>query len=181
MGEANTQARQIQWLCMVIVTLLQRIYELEARLGKNSSNSDKPPSSDSPFDGNVDGNDKDTSDKDSSKDETQTTRKPRGGQPGHKGHKQKLLEPTETEHVFPAKHYKPGIQGHFAPLPGYSWQGPSISGEQCRRDALVSSSGLPALALGLMQYPSGLLYGACQKDQRGFQRAHRQVGRHPDQ
>jgi hypothetical protein len=43
MGEANTQARQIQCLCMVIVTLLQRIYELEARLGKNSSNSKQAP------------------------------------------------------------------------------------------------------------------------------------------
>lgn len=87
MGEANTQARQIQWLCMIIVTLLQRIYELESKLGKNSSNSSKPPSSDSPFDGN----DKDTSDKNTFEDETQTTRKPRGGQPGHKGHKQTLL------------------------------------------------------------------------------------------
>ncbi|MDZ7759490.1 MAG: IS66 family transposase [Desulfovermiculus sp.] len=92
MDKGHSQACQIQWLCMVIVTLLQRIYELEARLGKNSSNSDKPPSSDSPFDGNDQG---------TSKDEKETTRKPRGGQPGHKGHKQKLLEPTETEHVFP--------------------------------------------------------------------------------
>ena len=120
MGEANTQARQIQWLCMIIVTLLQRIYELESKLGKNSSNSSKPPSSDSPFD---------EDDQDTSKDENKTSKNPRGGQPGHKGHKQELLEPTETEHVFPAKHYKPGIQSHFAPLPGYSGQGPSISGE----------------------------------------------------
>jgi len=92
MDEGRSQDCQIQWLCMIIVILLQRIYELESRLGKNSSNSDKPPSSDSPFDGN---------DQDTSKDEKKTNRKPRGGQPGHKGHKQKLFEPTETEDVFP--------------------------------------------------------------------------------
>ncbi len=30
-----------------------------------------------------------------------SSRKPRGGQPGHKGHKQELLEPTETKHILP--------------------------------------------------------------------------------
>ncbi len=133
MGEANSQACQIQWLCMLIVALLQRIYELETPgWGKTHRSQASllhpilllmemiriPPRT--------------------SKDHPEASRR----SAGHKGHKQELLEPTKTEHVFPATHYRPGIKSHFASLPGYSRQGPSISGEQCRRDALVSSSGL---------------------------------------
>ena len=66
--------------------LSQRIDELESRTKKNSSNSNQPPSSDSPYK-------KKTKDKPKDK-------KP-GGKKGHKGHRQELLEPTQTESLKP--------------------------------------------------------------------------------
>ncbi|WP_300671824.1 DUF6444 domain-containing protein [Desulfoluna sp.] len=80
-----------------------RINELEAvveklneKNGKNSTNSSKPPSSDSPY---------------KEKKETEAPAKfpkkkdslPKGGQPGHKGHQQELLPPTETHDIFPTQ------------------------------------------------------------------------------
>jgi transposase len=65
--------------------LKKRIEELESKSKKNSTNSNNPPSSDSPF------------------------KKPRpkrgngkpGAKPGHKGHRQKLLEPTKGIPIEP--------------------------------------------------------------------------------
>ena len=73
------QAEQIQ-------TLQARMAELEARLQQRSCNSDRPPSSDPP-------------------DEKPTARpggqgKP-GAKPGHPGHRQTLLEPTQVIEVEP--------------------------------------------------------------------------------
>jgi len=56
--------------------------ELRARLGQNSSNSSKPPSSDSPANR-------------ASRGGKVTTGKKRGGQPGHKGSERRLLTPTK--------------------------------------------------------------------------------------
>jgi transposase len=55
--------------------------ELRARLGQNSSNSSKPPSTDSP------------ADRDARPGKSPSGRK-RGGQPGHKGSRRELLTPT---------------------------------------------------------------------------------------
>jgi len=68
--------------------LKKRVSELESRINQNSQNSSKPPSSDPPFN------------KPENKNKNQGHRK-RGGQKGHKGHQQKLMEPTVETPLFP--------------------------------------------------------------------------------
>jgi transposase len=63
-----------------------RLAELEARLQRNSRNSDRPPSSDPPYAKTKPG------------DERKGTP---GAKPGHPGHRQVLLEPTERIEVQP--------------------------------------------------------------------------------
>lgn len=67
----------------------QRVEKLEIRTKKNSTNSSKPPSSDSPF-------------KKPRRKKTKSKRK-KGGQKGHPGHSQQLLEPTQVHHLRPVK------------------------------------------------------------------------------
>ena len=62
--------------------LRTKVTELEARLGQNSSNSSKPPSSDSPADRGA-------------RPGKPSTGRKRGGQPGHKGSQRVLLTPTQ--------------------------------------------------------------------------------------
>ena len=69
-----------------IRTLEARITELEAQLQRNSRNSDRPPSTDSPYE------------KRPARSGTQG--KP-GAKPGHLGHQQALLAPTEVIEVKP--------------------------------------------------------------------------------
>ena len=82
--------------------LEQRIYKLEIQLNKDSSNSSKSPSSDSPYKkaGSSNKIDKDKAKKDkdkTKKDNTDTVKKGKAGaKNGHKGHRQKLMEPTNT-------------------------------------------------------------------------------------
>ncbi|MEW6536944.1 MAG: DUF6444 domain-containing protein, partial [Candidatus Auribacterota bacterium] len=71
--------------------LVKRVEELEARLNKNSSNSNKPPSSDSPF----------TKPGTKTKPDAPPSGKKRGAKPGHKGHRQKFLAPTEQVDILP--------------------------------------------------------------------------------
>ncbi len=78
-----------------IASLQKRIEELEARLWKNSSNSDKPPSSDNPYDKpGSKGSDEDGKWKKKKKGRP-------GAKPGHKGHKQKPLWPAEVHRIEP--------------------------------------------------------------------------------
>ena len=70
----------------------QRIKELEAevnqlrvRLDRNSANSNKPPSSDSPYQENA----------------PKPNKSKPGGRKGHKGHRQQLMPPTRTEAIHP--------------------------------------------------------------------------------
>jgi hypothetical protein len=67
-----------------IEQLEKRVAELENQLGKNSSNSSKPPSSDRPYD-------------------KQHRRKKRhqAKKASRKGHRQQMLEPTETTAILP--------------------------------------------------------------------------------
>jgi transposase len=58
------------------------VADLRARLGQNSSNSSKPPSSDSPADRNT-------------RPGKPPSGKKRGGQPGHKGSQRQMLTPTK--------------------------------------------------------------------------------------
>jgi len=70
----------------LIGQLINRVEELEARLGQNSQNSSRPPSSDPPYQRD--------------KRESKGTGKP-GAKKGHKGHQQALLTPTEVVPVPP--------------------------------------------------------------------------------
>jgi transposase len=69
-----------------IQRMSQRIDELESRTKRNSSNSNQPPSSDSPY-------------KKKPKDKPKG-KKP-GGKKGHKGHRQELLKPSQIEPLKP--------------------------------------------------------------------------------
>lgn len=71
--------------------LRARVAELEAKLAQNSSNSNRPPSSDSPADRGA-------------RPGKEPTGRPRGAQRGHKGWKRMLLPPekvNKTEDCFP--------------------------------------------------------------------------------
>jgi transposase len=68
-----------------IARLRARVEELERKLGENSSNSSKPPSSDSP-----------AARENRPKDPPSGRR--RGGQRGHKGHRRTLLPPAQVTH-----------------------------------------------------------------------------------
>jgi transposase len=81
------QHTTIQHLGTRIQTLEARIAELEARLQQRSHNSDRPPSSDPPYE-------KPTT--------RSSTRGRPGAKPGHPGHRQALLAPTEVIEVKPS-------------------------------------------------------------------------------
>ena len=68
-----------------LAAALARIAELEARLGMNSRNSSKPPSSDPP---NV-----------AARPKKKPSGRKRGGQPGHKGTTRSLLPPEEVDRI----------------------------------------------------------------------------------
>jgi transposase len=79
----------LQWIVQLLAVIQQqaaRIAALEARLSQNSHNSDRPPSSDPPF---------------VTKLASSTTQGTPGAQPGHPGHRQVLLAPTEVIEVTP--------------------------------------------------------------------------------
>lgn len=67
--------------------LEKRLEKLEVQTKKNSQNSSKPPSSDSPFN--------------KVKKKLKKGKRKRGAQKGHKGHEQQMLEPTETKIILP--------------------------------------------------------------------------------
>jgi transposase len=71
---------------VLVIELLQRVAQLEARLNQTSRNSSKPPSSDPP-----------SARPRAAKDPT--GRKP-GGQPGHEGHGRKLKPESEVDHII---------------------------------------------------------------------------------
>jgi len=66
--------------------LKKRVKVLEARLNQNSANSSKPPSSDRPY----------------AKKPEKKEKAKAGAKKGHKGHRQKMLEPTMTQILQPA-------------------------------------------------------------------------------
>jgi transposase len=68
--------------------LLKRIEQLEQRLNQNSQNSSKPPSSDPPYQ--------------RPERERRKSKRRRGGQKGHKGHRQQMLKPTEILTIEPS-------------------------------------------------------------------------------
>lgn len=64
-----------------------RVEELEARLGQNSSNSSRPPSSDAPADRKK-------------RPKPGRSGRSRGGQKGHKGHRRELIAPEQVTRVI---------------------------------------------------------------------------------
>jgi transposase len=72
----------------VLLTLLKRLEALEARLHQDSSNSSRPPSTDSP-------------EKKRHRRMPVADRHKPGAKPGHSGHPQTLLEPTASVSLFP--------------------------------------------------------------------------------
>lgn len=84
----NTPPRVLSLLAALVEEtdiLKKRTEELESRLNRNSSNSSQPPSSDKPFKKKPSGEQKGIA----------------GGKKGHQGHRQALLEPTDTKEVKP--------------------------------------------------------------------------------
>ena len=75
----------LEYLLQKIMVLEKEIAELKARLNQNSTNSSRPPSSDSPY-----------KSKEPKKDKGKA-----GAKKGHKGHRQELLPPTETKLIQP--------------------------------------------------------------------------------
>jgi len=80
-----------------VAELIARVKELEARLGMNSRNSSKPPSSDPP---NV-----------AARPKRKPSGRKRGGQPGHKGTTRSLLPPEEVDRIIEIKPEKCGRCG----------------------------------------------------------------------
>lgn len=68
--------------------LEKRIEQLEVKTKQNSQNSNKPPSSDSPFK--------------KPKNKGKKRKRKRGGQKGHKGYRQQMLKSTDTQMIIPA-------------------------------------------------------------------------------
>jgi transposase len=84
----------IKYLEQTIAALVARVQQLEKRIEQlevkakqNSQNSNKPPSSDSPFK--------------KPKSKGKKSKRKRGGQKGHKGYRQQMLEPTDTQTILP--------------------------------------------------------------------------------
>jgi transposase len=75
-------------LLAVIEQQAGRVAALEARVSQNSSNSNRPPSSDPPY---------------AKRPARSGTQGRPGGKPGHPGHRQALLAPTEVIEVTPAR------------------------------------------------------------------------------
>ena len=77
--------KQVEDLTQQVAKQSKQIEELTSRLNLNSSNSSRPPSSDSPY---------------QSKEAGKEHKKP-GAKKGHKGHRQAMLDPTETKIIQP--------------------------------------------------------------------------------
>jgi transposase len=79
-----------QWVVHLLAVIQQqeaRIAALEARITQNSSNSDRPPSSDPPF---------------AKQPVSFPTKRTPGAKPGHSGHSKVLLTPTEVVELKPS-------------------------------------------------------------------------------
>ncbi len=76
----------IALLIKKVEALEKRTEKLESSVNKNSQNSSKPPSSDSPFK--------------KPENKRKKSKRKKGARKGHKGHKQELLEPTQQQIIL---------------------------------------------------------------------------------
>lgn len=74
----------------LVLALLKRLEALEARLTQDAATSHRPPSTDSPY-------------KKRRQPSGRASARKAGGQPGHPGHRQRLLVPTNTQIVMPTQ------------------------------------------------------------------------------
>jgi transposase len=70
----------------LVAKLMDRVAELEARLSQNSSNSNQPPS-------------KDTPEQRRDREKASPSDRKRGGQPGHKPQRREMLPPEKVSHI----------------------------------------------------------------------------------
>lgn len=77
----------IQWQAVQIERLSARVAELERQVGKNSSNSSKPPSTEHPHAKSIRSKGK--------------TKRRKGGQPGHPKHERELIPSDQCQDVIP--------------------------------------------------------------------------------
>jgi transposase len=152
-----------------IGALERRVRELEERLGQNSTNSHKPPSSDGPAV--------------KRRPPRPTGQRPKGGQPGHPRHTRPLLPPDHTEHLRPAQCRRCGhaLQGDDPqPLVHQVLELPPIRPTvteyrrhrlRCPRCRTTTCAALPPDVAGAaggprLQAPVALLTGACRLSKR---------------
>lgn len=92
------QAEQLAKFAQLVAELRDQVAVLTERLGQNSSNSHKPPSSDGP------GGTTKNADKRKRKASRKKSKRKRGGQRGHKGHHRELLPESQVDkfvNLFP--------------------------------------------------------------------------------
>jgi len=87
----SDMAKRLEAQEQLIQAYGKRLEKLEVRAGKNSQNSSKPPSSDSPFD------------RVRRKKKSKKSKRATGGQKGHKGYSQQMLNPTRQEQLTPER------------------------------------------------------------------------------
>jgi transposase len=80
--------QRIEQLENTVALLLKRVEQLESQLKQNSQNSNKPPSSDPPYQ--------------RPERESRKSKRRRGGQKGHKGHRQQMLRASEVLTIEPS-------------------------------------------------------------------------------
>ncbi len=86
------QDAQIKQLTQHVAELLEQVAILAEKLGQNSSNSHKPPSSDAPGSGSKSGTNSPRE-----KNPRKKSKRKRGGQRGHKGNHRSLLPPSQVD------------------------------------------------------------------------------------
>ena len=109
------QAARIDRLEAQVTKLLEQVTLLTEKLGENSSNSSKPPSSDPPGSGSSTGSDKDKRKATSQRKGSKKTKRKRGGQRGHKGHHRELLPESEVDEF--EDYYPEQCESCWAALP----------------------------------------------------------------
>jgi transposase len=87
----SDMAKRIEAQEQLIQAHAKRLEHLEVRTSKNSQNSSKPPSSDSPLD------------RARRKKKTSKSKRAKGAQKGHKGYSQQMLQPSRQEQILPER------------------------------------------------------------------------------
>src|SRR3954451_6030605 len=87
-------------VCAEVIQLRARVQELEARVGQNSTNTSRPPSSDPP--------------ETPPRPPAPPTGRRRGAQPGHPSYQRALVPPEQVDQFV--AHWPPSCRGCQAPL-----------------------------------------------------------------